>query len=484
MIDKIILIHPLLFSLIFVMMPYTQYVNLIPARQVFLPLVILCIFALILFFIIKRIVKKTGIAVALLTPILIVLLGYGILYKNISIYMRASRAIKLNGPALILCTLIIMIILVVYSVKLFRAHKNTVMKINTYFSAIACTLIVFNVISITMQANAIAKYTATLDINDIVIKKSIYGLPDIYFVILDGYAGPSQMKNYFSYDMTPFIEHLKKRGFMVTEMRTKYLTTGIILQSVLNMEEETNMEGAALSSSSFSSSLYESMNLRNSISEERLISVRNNRVIRFLKKTGYQFINMGSWYHQTRYNVLADKNINTFGFQFSEELPVLLINNSVLRLLPIKKYWHNTATLDTLSALKSMPANTDKQKFVFAHIICPHSPYVFGANGENTGVKTNDGKNEKRSYLDQHIFITKKVTELVDQLLLTSKRPPIIIIQADHGARMDRVNEHKVFSAVYIPDYKGESWPDSLPSYNTFPLIFNYLFGTNLDIHG
>lgn len=496
MINKIILFHPFLFSLLFVITPYAQYANLIPARQVFLPLIILCIFALIMFFIIKRIVKKAGVAVAILTPILIVLLGYGILYDTISFY---TKPINLNVPALILCTLIIMIILVVYSVKLVRVRENTVKKINEVFSAIACTLIVFSVFSIATQANATANYIGTLDDNDIFVKNHIPYLPDIYFIMLDEYAGPSQMKSDFSYDMTPFVEHLKKRGFMVTEMRTKYLLTEIILPSVLNMKEETNMAGAALSSSSFSSSLYslaENMNLLDSVRVERMINVRNNRVIRFLKKTGYQFINMGSsLFLQTRYNQLADKNINTFGFQLSEELPAIILSKSVIRILFIERYFiyryfYRTAVLGAFSELENLPENTGKPKFVFTHILCPHIPYVFGSNGENVGVKT-DGADKGR-YLDQHIFITRKVTELVDQLPLTSKRPPIIIIQADHGSRFRSAglvrnpsdSAHKVFSAVYIPDYKGEPWPDSLPSYNTFPLIFNYLFGTNLDIHG
>ena len=41
---------------------------------------------------------------------------------------------------------------------------------------------------------------------------------------------------------------------------------------------------------------------------------------------------MGSFYAQTRYNQLADQNINCFGFQFKDELSTIIANNGVLRL--------------------------------------------------------------------------------------------------------------------------------------------------------
>src|SRR5687767_8071535 len=37
--------------------------------------------------------------------------------------------------------------------------------------------------------------------------------PDIYIILLDGYAGASQLKDIFSYNNSPFFDSLSKRGF-------------------------------------------------------------------------------------------------------------------------------------------------------------------------------------------------------------------------------------------------------------------------------
>lgn len=307
--------------------------------------------------------------------------------------------------------------------------------------------------------------------------------PDIYFVIVDEYAAPSQMKRYFQYDMSPFVEYLSQKGFMVTEMTTELLGTATILDSRLNMEVKRRQDGT-LSSGSLSDSLLESMNTLNTQDEEQMIRLRNSKVIVYLKSIGYQFIHMGSWFAQTRYNQLADQNINCWGFQFTNELSTIILNNSVLRLVLINRYFHRKAVLDAFATLEQMPVIAGKPKFIFAHIICPHLPYIFGASGEKLGLNPGESKDAKQLYLDQHAFITKKVKELVDHKLSSSQAAPVtpvIIIQADHGARMDKPHAHQVFSAVYIPNYKGKPWQDSI-SINTFRYVFNELFKTNMEI--
>ena len=60
--------------------------------------------------------------------------------------------------------------------------------------------------------------------------------------------------------------------------------------------------------------------------------------------------------------------------------------------------------------------NIPGPKFVFAHIICPHTPYVFGQNGEKVGRKDYGKYSEKFLYTNQYIFISKKIEELIKVL--------------------------------------------------------------------
>jgi hypothetical protein len=472
MIDKLILWHPLLFSIVFVIMPFTQYAGLIPPAQIVAPFIVICAFASLSYFIIKRIVKKVGVAVALLSPLMIIYCNYGILYEYI---LSLTSGTKLKGPMLALATLVILIVLIVYVIKVLRLYGGAIKKVNKAFCVISGALIISNAFSITMQSIATAKINGSSGTLGISIQKHIGPLPDIYFVILDDYAAPSQMKRYFHYDMSPFVKYLRQKGFIVTEMNTESLATAAILAGRINREAKKRRDGV-LSSGNLSNSLLESMNILNTQDEEQMIRLRNSKVIVYLKSIGYQFIHMGSWFAQTRYNQLADQNINCFGFQFKDELSMIIASNSVLRLAVINRYFHRKAVLDAFAAMENMPATDGKPKFIFAHIICPHTPYVFGANGEKLDFNPGKSKDNKQLYLDQHAFITKKVKELVDHKLSTAQAAPVIIIQADHGARMDKPRAHQVFSAIHIPNYKGKTWPDSISSTDTFRYVFTGIF--------
>lgn len=479
MTTKLILLHPVLFSIIFVITPFTQYAGLIPPAQVAAPFLVICTFSALLYFIVKRMVKKAGVAVAFLSPLLIVLCNYGILYEYIS---SLTSGTKLKGPVLALATLIILVILIVYIMKILRLREGATSKVNKAFCVIACALIVFNAFSITMQSIAFAKMNSDSGTPDMSMPKHTGPRPDIYFIILDEYAAPSQMKSYFHYDMSPFVEYLRQNGFMVTEMTTESTATATILDARLNMEARKRQDGD-LSSGSLSDSLLESVNLLNSDEEKRIIHIRNNKVIGYLKGLGYQYIHMGSWFAQTRYNQLAYQNPNFFGFQFKDELSTIIASSSVLRLVLINRYFLRSSVLGAFAYLENMPVIPGKPKFIFAHIICPHTPYVFGANGEMLGVNLGESKGDKQRYLDQHVYMTKMAKEFIDKKLSTAQVAPIVIIQADHGARMDKSQARQVFSAVYIPNYKGKLWSDGSNSKNTFKFIFYDLFGAKLPVH-
>jgi hypothetical protein len=138
-------------------------------------------------------------------------------------------------------------------------------------------------------------------------------------------------------------------------------------------------------------------------------------------------------------------------------------------------------------------------KFVFAHILSPHPPYLFGANGEP--VQDSDLYNpllntfkHKEEYLNQLIFISKKVEDLVDEILEKSKIPPIIILQADHGPASTfpvgiayprqptekMLNERMgILNAFYLPSGGSEFLYKSITPVNTFRLIFDFYLNTN-----
>jgi hypothetical protein len=127
-------------------------------------------------------------------------------------------------------------------------------------------------------------------------------------------------------------------------------------------------------------------------------------------------------------------------------------------------------------------------KFIYAHILSPHEPFVFGPNGNYVLPENWENYKDKQYYLGQYIFITKQIEELVDSLLDKSSNPPIIIIQSDHGLRPSSVHEgieigenewRKIMNTYYFPGNGNELLYKNISPVNTFRLIFNRFFGKN-----
>jgi hypothetical protein len=125
-------------------------------------------------------------------------------------------------------------------------------------------------------------------------------------------------------------------------------------------------------------------------------------------------------------------------------------------------------------------------KFVFAHLVIPHWPYVFLPNGGYVpgGGDINGfliGKTPSEGlvgYPRSMAFINRAMIQVVDQIIARSKAPPVIIIQGDHGAfRFDDPSQRvTILNAYYLPGAKAVLYPTITPV-NTFRIVLNSYFG-------
>jgi len=149
---------------------------------------------------------------------------------------------------------------------------------------------------------------------------------------------------------------------------------------------------------------------------------------------------------------------------------------------------------DTLPEVAASPG----PKFVFAHIVAPHAPYLFGPNGEASGQSeaftlaepTRTGSsNPILRYRDQAIFITAKIQTAIDGILVNSAVPPIIILQADHGSGATPRNRGtsgeevrqrmSILNAYRLPDTCQSQLYPTLSPINSFRLLFNCVYGAD-----
>ncbi len=332
--------------------------------------------------------------------------------------------------------------------------------------------------------------------------------PDIYYIILDGYGRADALRDMYDYHNNDFLEYLTDRGFFVAvDGRANYCQTALSLGSSLNMRYlDLTTDHLDIESDS-------------RIAPARLIS--HNAVMQFLRDKGYETVAFATGYHPTEIRtaeVYLDTGITYWlldefqnGLLSTTPLPPLLNKLDGFSFLPsgighIQSDTHRNRVLYILHQLMRISSHPGPH-FVFAHIILPHPPFLFGPDGEHiypNGVfSMADGSHlvgagkmspaeYVRKYTDQLSYTNQLVKNTVDSILTHSPRPPIIILQGDHGPgsqldweNLDNTNARErlaILNAYYLPNGGDSCLYNGISPVNTFRVIFNHYFGTRHEL--
>jgi hypothetical protein len=319
------------------------------------------------------------------------------------------------------------------------------------------------------------------------------GLPDIYYIILDGYARADILDSIYHYDNSEFTDWLETHDFQVAgHSRSNYSQTYLSLASSLNM---TYLDLAA--------------DKVGPESQDRSLLVRmigDSRVVKELREHGYTIASFASGYTGTD---LKNADVHFAPRWALSEFQNALISTTALPLFidrVLKKSQYDLHRDRILYAFQHLPdaAHLKHPVFVFCHVLSPHPPFVFGAQGEKTEpqgyftmteggtFQTVDREAIRRGYVEKYRaqlqFVNTRVKATVERILAASPQPPVIILQGDHGPGSvlnwndpepeDLVERFAILNAYHIPN-RTAPLPDSITPVNSFRLLFNQLFATD-----
>ena len=462
-----VVFYPLLFAVFPILFLYTYNIAETSLNEIWLPLVISVAAALVLWAVLSLILRslaKAGFATAIF---LVFFFSYGRLYDGLN-YLGVFVPKHAH-------LLPVMLFVWGYCVYFIGRAKRDFRITTRLFNITAVVLIAINLFNIGSYQVKVARLSADAPVETpehaAANPAELSTLPDIYFIILDEYAHPDTIKEYYDYDNSQFINSLEAKGFFIAYgSKTQLWETPRILTQILNMEY--------LDYEPWSDATYRKM--------------AYSQVADFLKAQGYQYIVFGNNVARCAWGKyfrdIADLYFNYYAetaTSWVSEFQKILWNTTMLR--PF--YYHLTGsqydiayrrqTLYTLEHLKALP-ELQSPKFVFVHFNCPHEPFVFGPKGEYIAPANWANHEDKQFYLGQYIFISAEIEKVIDVLLEKSGTPPIIILQSDHGTRHGYPvgdNEwHKILNAMYFPGMDYSELSDSVSPVNTFRLIFNHYF--------
>lgn len=326
-------------------------------------------------------------------------------------------------------------------------------------------------------------------------------LPDIYYIIFDGYLRADILNELYGYDNSSFIEALEERGFyIVSSSRSNYLNTNYSLNTSLNLI------------------YFHEFPIR--IFKQAKYNLLTNYVNDFLHKQDYQIVVFDSGTRDTN-TQSADIFISPQSTQSEEKQLVntfeqLLLRTTMGLLLFESKSLDNgpEKTNDIVissvnrelsvrrerinHALTHLPDYASKQGhyFLFAHIYLPHIPFLYGPDGEELKYHQNlniywyevEPENYIEYYTYQLDYINQAVLNTIDNIIAKSEKPIVIILQSDHGdaryfdwgaptAQGVDVNS-AIFNAIYFSDRSYHTLYPTMTPVNTFRVILNHWFGT------
>ena len=321
------------------------------------------------------------------------------------------------------------------------------------------------------------------------IAKPEGSLPDIYYIILDGYARHDVMLDTYGFDDRYFLSDLEERGFVIASCsQSNYNHTDLSLASSLNFAylDELNGNDESLST--------------NRTWVPPLI--RTSQVRGILDDMGYEFIAFETGFPFTE---ITDADIYLVPSSYSRSLlsgisgfeslflrstaaSFLLdgigsISDRAVPLLDGSDDWHRNHVLFAFESLEEI-ASRRGPKFVFAHVVSPHEPFVLGQNGDfvQSPPRVNDEYSAAHldAYADQAEYIASRTIEVIDVLLSTTGSQPVVIVQADHGPDLgSREDNLKILNAYRFPGAAEDVYPSITPV-NTFRLVLNSILDTEL----
>lgn len=424
-------------------------------------MIITLLFALLFWLILNTIFKNKYKSAIFTSMFLLMFFSYGHLYEvmrhlGYSVTL-GSGELSRNIYYLYLFVWLMLFILFIY----FSKKKRSFFVLTRFLNIASCILIGISFLIITSYA---IKRTTWLtrssqEIPDAkpTVPETKNVLPDIYYIILDGYCAESTLKEYYHYDNGDFINYLKKKGFYIaSESVSNYAFTILSLASSLNMQYLDELSHMVdVDSNDLSLPLYR---------------IRNNKVASFLKSKGYDVIHIG-------WNVMHIEWISS-GYSFLPALMKTTVISPFISYLGFDEFALKRKYLLLEFSKLAQTRRANKPIFVYAHLMLPSAPYVFGPAGEKVAV--DDGSPlEDKYYIDQLIFTNKKVKLVIEEILRKSKTPPIIILQGDHGRGNTKAARMRILNAYYLPQKKNSLLYNSITPVNTFRFIFNSYFGAN-----
>ncbi|OQP66488.1 hypothetical protein A3860_13440 [Niastella vici] len=310
--------------------------------------------------------------------------------------------------------------------------------------------------------------------------------PDIYFLLMDGYASTVALAKWYQYQNNLDSFLLRKKFSIQANSRSNYNFTPFSMASILNM---SYLQGIA--------------NPKNVTVNEYAnceVLIRNNEVINRLSAAGYDIVNY-SVFNLAGHPSVARQDFLPLNTRLITERTLFAcirkdIGWKLAKWYPFKWFWSSDIMQDNrnnqsfIELVKTSAATKSaKPRFVYGHFFMPHSPYYYDKNGQLKDIATittESLSNPIPAYLEYVTYVNGRIREMITAIQQQNPSA-VIILMGDHGNR-DVTSEafpvryFQNLNAVYYPDNDYKLLYDSISGVNQFRVVLNKLLKQDLPL--
>ena len=449
------------------------------ATDIIIPISIIVSISLIIFIVLKLILKDSKKAALIVSIGLVLFFTYGHFYniiKGLAIFEEV-----IGRHRFIIIPFILGFVIPTYFIINSKINFQNITKIVNVISLVLVGMVILNIslFGITEIESYSTKYFER-NYNSVELQ-NIYGTPNVYYIILDEYGGPESTE-YLNYDNSNFYEFLKDKNFIIPKKSTSnFPMTNFSITTSMNMEYVNDISNIVGKDS------------KNYLPLREMLY--NSKVIENFKSLGYKIVIFESGSATPENFVLIDEIICQ-----KQGIDSILLNtiSRASMLGYFAERYEEGKIRDRVncafSEIKTIENNIEKPIFAFVHILLPHSPYVFGPNGEPVipGNPISSEKwDEKVAYIDQLKYANKEIKKVIEKIIQNDEKS-IIILQSDHGSGFDIdwknptdpmiLQRLSILNAYYVPEISENEFDEYITPVNSFRIIFNNYFDAGYEI--
>ena len=503
--------HPFLIAFFPIIAVYSVNIGLIQLEQFILTTLLIVGSAFLFFLCLKRILKNRKKAALIVTLSFIIFFSFGHVYNMLN-------QISIDDVDLGSNRILLPIFTILFGIGSFLIikTKRTLDNATSIANTISVVLISVIVIMVGIETFGCDECLIQQDtswyfdfFSDEKIDLSSYfedhsfsisesdSLPNVYYIILDGYPRNDVLKKHVNFDNSEFTDLLKQRGFHVAEnSHANYSFSSPSISSTMNMNYINFLvDEVGEDSRDYNPILGKDFGL-----------YADNQVIKNFKLMGYKVVKIGlaaTYLHEIP---LADLSPCYKTIHLMDNRLFDAVGSTSMVGYFIERWAEEQQRQIILCDFEELPKISgyfEEPVFVWSHIMLPHFPLIFGPNGEpitpgqslltmNHPEYTGSDWDIKTQFVQQIQFANKKSIEFIDKILENEKQS-IIIIQSDHGSAFginlqdptddDIIQRLSNLNAIYFPDEKHrEVLTDDLTNVNTFRIVFNSYFGSDYEM--